>query len=328
MLYNALYAVSKGDDDRLYVVFGVTGAQGGAVAASLLNKGATRVRGLTRNPAGDKAKALDKRIEVVKCDLDNEEEIKAALEGAYGVFLVTNFWEHFDANKEVDQVKRVATIAKQSGVKHLVFSTLEDTSSIDAPVVKDGFKTPHFDGKALASKYLKENAGELGVTDFYTSFYYENFIYFGMAPKLNGAEDGVYRFGMPMGSKPLPMMAIEDCGKAGAAALMDDSTIGKSVGIASCQMTGEEIAKTFAEVTGKKVEFVPMTRDQYAGLGFPGCEDLANMFKFKHDTNETFCALRDLKKSQKLAGTELKSFKSWLEDNIDAIRGAMQDAQE
>ena len=325
-MYNTVYAVSSGKDDRLYVVFGVTGAQGGSVAASLLAKGATRVRGLTRNPTGDKAKALDSRIEVVKCDLDNEEEIKEALNGAYGVFLVTNFWEHFDANKEVDQVKRVADIAKESGVKHLVFSTLEDTSSIDAPIVKDGFKTPHFDGKALASKYLKENAVEL-VTDFYTSFYYENFIYFGMAPKLNGAEDGVYRFGMPMGSKPLPMMAIEDCGKAGAAALMDDSTIGKSVGIASCHMTGEEIAKTFAEATGKKVEFVPMTRDQYAGLGFPGCEDLANMFKFKHDANEAFCAARDVKKSKKLAGGELKSFKSWLKDNIDAINGAMQDAQ-
>jgi uncharacterized protein YbjT (DUF2867 family) len=327
VLYINFDAVKKSEDDRLYVVFGVTGAQGGAVAASLLAKGATRVRGLTRNPTSDKAKALDKKVEVVKCDMDNEEEIKQALEGAYGVFLVTNFWEHFDANKEVEQVKRVAKIAEERGVKHLVFSTLEDTSAIDAPVVKDGFKTPHFDGKALATKYLQENAKGLGVTQFYTSFYYENFIYFGMAPKLNGAEDGVYRFGMPIGSKPLPMMAIEDCGKAGASALMDDSTIGKSVGIASCHMTGEEIAKAFAEVTDKKVEFIPMTRDQYAGLGFPGCEDLANMFKFKHDYNETFCALRDLKKSKKLTGSELKSFKSWLQDNLDALQKAMQDAE-
>lgn len=306
---------------KVYVVFGVTGAQGGSVAKSLLDKGA-KVRGLTRNSGSDKAKALDSRIEVVQCDMDSEDDLRRALEGAYGVFLVTNFWEHFDAHKEVEQVKKVAQIADECGVKHLVFSTLEDTSAMDAPVVKDGFKTPHFDGKAVASAYLKENFK--GVTLFYTSFYYENFIYFGMAPKVNGAEDGVYRFGMPMGDKPLPMMAIEDCGKAGAAALLDDSTMGTSVGIASCHMTGPEIAKVFASVTGKSVEYVPMTRDQYAGLGFPGCEDLANMFKYKHDYNESFCALRDLKTSQKLVGGSLKSLESWLTDNIDAIRTSME----
>lgn len=299
----------------------MTGAQGGSVARALLVKGA-KVRGLTRNASSDKAKALDSRIEVVQCDMDSVDDLKRALDGAHGVYLVTNFWEHFDANKEVEQVKRVAEIAKECGVKHLVFSTLEDTSAIDAPVVKDGFKTPHFDGKAIASAFLKENFD--GATQFYTSFYYENFIYFGMAPKLNGAEDGVYRFGFPMGDKALPMMAIEDCGKAGAAALLDDSTKGKSVGIASCHMTGPEMAKAFAALTGKKVEYVPMTRDQYAGLGFPGCEDLANMFKFKHDYNEEFCALRDVKASEKLVGGPLKSFESWLQDNKDAIQGAME----
>lgn len=89
-------------------------------------------------------------------------------------------------------------------------------------------------------------------------------------------------------------------------------------------MTRTEIAKAFADVTGKNVEFVPMTRDQYAGLGFPGCEDLANMFKFKHDCNEAFCALRDLKKSESLVGGPLKSFETWLRDSIDAIHAAME----
>ena len=298
------------------------------MAKSLLDQGATHVRGLTRNATSDKAKALDSRIDVVQCDMDNEEDLKRALEGAYGVFLVTNFWEHFDANKEVEQVKRVARIAADCGVKHLVFSTLEDTSKMeDAPVVKDGFKTPHFDGKALATAYLNKEYGKtLGVTNLYTSFYYENFIYFGMAPKLNGAEDGVYRFGMPIGDKPLPMMCMGDFGKAGAAVMMDDSTMGKSVGFASCHMTGEEMAKAFAEVTGKKVEFTPMTRDQYAGLGFPGCEDLANMFKYKHDFNESFCETRNMKKSAALVGgtSSLTGLKSWLTDNKDAIVAAME----
>jgi nucleoside-diphosphate-sugar epimerase len=321
--------------DALYVVFGVTGLQGGSVAKSLLDLGATRVRGLTRHASSDKAKKLSssfqKHLEIVQCDMDNEGDLKRALEGAYGVFLVTNFWEHFDANKEVEQVKRVARVAAECGVKHLVFSTLEDTSKMeDAPEVKDGFKTPHFDGKAVATEYLKKEYADgttLGVTNLYTSFYYENFINFGMAPKLNGAEDGIYRFGMPIGDKPLPMMYMGDFGKAGAAVMMDDSTIGTSIGFASSHMTGEEIARVFAEVTGKKVEFVPFTRDQYAGLGFPGCEDLANMFKYKHDFNDSFCETRDLKKSAALVGessSSLTGLQSWLTDNKDAIIAAME----
>ena len=282
------------------------------------------MRGATRNASSDKAKALDPRIDVIQCDMDKEEDLKGAMEGVHAVFLVTNFWEHFDANKEVAQVKRVATIAKECGVKHLVFSTLEDTSAMDAPVVKDGLKTPHFDGKALATAYLNTHCEGLGVTQLYTSFYYENFIYFGMAPKLNGAEDGVYRFGFPMGSKPLPMMAMEDFGHAGAAIMMDDSTIGTSVGFASCHMTGDEMAKVFAEVTGKNVAYVAMTRDQYAGLGFPGCEDLANMFKFKHDFNESFCKRRDVEASEKLAGRPLTDLKSWLQEHKDAVDAAME----
>ena len=322
--WNAAVSKNNSPGDRLFVVFGVTGAQGGAVAKHLLAKGA-KVRGLTRNPTSEKAKALDPKIEVVKCDLNSEEDIANALKGAYGVFLVTNFWETFDAPGEIEQVQRVVKVAKEAGVKHLVFSTLEDTSPMDAPVIKDGYKTPHFDGKAAATAWLEENAGDMGVTNLYTSFYYENFIFFGMAPKVNGAPDGIYRLGMNMGTKPLPMMSIDDCGKAGAAVLLDDSYIGKSVGIASSHMTGEEIAKTFAEVTGKKVEYVAMTRDQYAGLGFPGADDLANMFKFKHDFNRSFCNARDLKSCKKLVGGDLKSLKSWLEDNLEAIEKAMQD---
>jgi uncharacterized protein YbjT (DUF2867 family) len=306
-------------ENPIYVVFGVTGAQGGRVAHHLVQSG-HRVRGLTRNPTGEKAKALDDRIEVVECNLDNEEQIANALKGSSGVFLVTNFWEHFNANKEVEQVQRVARLAKEAGVKHLVFSTLEDTSALDAPMI-NGLKTPHFDGKARATKWLE--SFDLPVTNLYTSFYYENFIFFGMAPKLNGAEDGVYRLGFNMGSKPLPMVAVDDIGKAGAALLVDDSSIGKSVGIASAHLTGDEIAKAFSAVTGKPCEYVPMSREAYAGLGFPGADDLANMFQFKHDFNEEFCKMRDLKESQELIG-DLKGFTSWLEENLDAVQNAME----
>ena len=306
-------------EDHLYVVFGVTGAQGGRVAHHLLQRG-HRVRGLTRNPTSEKAKELDDRIEVVECNLDNEEQIANALKGAYGVFLVTNFWEHFTASKEVEQVQRVGRLAKEAGIRYLVFSTLEDTSALDATLI-NGLKTPHFDGKARATKWL-ENF-DLPVTNLYTSFYYENFIHFGMAPKLNGAKDGIYRLGFNMGDKPLPMVAVDDIGKAGAALLVDDSSIGKSVGIASAQLTGDDIAKAFSAVIGKQCKYVPMTREAYAALGFPGADDLANMFQFKHDFNEEFCQMRELKQCKKLIG-DLKDFTSWLEENLDAVKNAME----
>lgn len=305
--------------DEIYAVFGVTGAQGSRVAHHLLEAG-KKVRGLTRNPNSEKAKKLDSRMEVVECNLDDEKLIENALKGVHGVFLMTNFWEHFQPEKEVEQVQRVAKLAKKAGVKHLVFSTLEDTSRLDAPEI-NGFKVPHFDSKARASKWLDELDG-LNVTHLYTSFFYENFINFGMAPKVNGAPDGIYRLALNMGEKLLPMVSVDDIGKAGAALLLKGPSV-KSAGIASAHLTGKDIVDVFSKITGKPCEYAPMTRKEYAALGFPGADDLANMFQFKHDFNDEFCRLRSLDKSKELIG-ELKDFSAWLKENVDALENAMK----
>ena len=98
--------------------------------------GGFAARAITRDPNKDKAKALAaKGAEVVKADLDDVESLKKAFAGAYGVYCVTNFWEHFSAEKEKAQAKNIAEAARAAGVKHVIWSTLEDTRKLMAPTI-------------------------------------------------------------------------------------------------------------------------------------------------------------------------------------------------
>ena len=95
--------------------------------------GGFAARAITRDPTKDKAKALAaKGAEVVQADLDDVESLKKAFAGAYGVYAVTNFWEHFSGEKEKAQAKNIAEAAKAAGVKHVIWSTLEDTRKLMA----------------------------------------------------------------------------------------------------------------------------------------------------------------------------------------------------
>src|SRR5712691_2229530 len=120
-------------DKKIIAVVGSTGSQGGGLCAAILAdpNGGFACRAVTRHPENDKAKALkSKGAEVVKADLDDVESLKKAFAGAYGVYAVTNFWEHFSAEKEKAQAKNVADAAKAAGVKHVIWSTLEDTRKL------------------------------------------------------------------------------------------------------------------------------------------------------------------------------------------------------
>src|SRR5688500_12448879 len=123
-------------DKKIIAVTGATGAQGGGLARAIMadTNGGFAVRALTRHPNKDKAKALAAAgAEVVKADLDDVESLKKAFAGAHGVYAVTNFWEHFSAEKEKAQAKNIADAAKAAGVKHVIWSTLEDTRTFMSP---------------------------------------------------------------------------------------------------------------------------------------------------------------------------------------------------
>jgi uncharacterized protein YbjT (DUF2867 family) len=309
---------------KVIVVVGATGAQGGGLARAILNdkNGSFTVRAITRKVDSEKAKALaDAGAEVVAADLDDVKSLKKAFEGAHGAFCVTNFWEHFKAEKEVAQARNMAQAAKDAGVKHVIWSTLEDTrdsiplSDDRMPTLMGKYKVPHFDGKGEANAIFTE----LGVptTFLVTSFYWENFIHFGMGPK-KGA-DGKLAITLPLGAKKLAGIAAEDIGKTAYAIFEDgDDLIGKTVGIAGGHLTGEQMAKSLSKALGQPVAYNAVTPAVYRAFGFPGADDLGNMFQFNSEFEQDCCDARNISETKSL-NPELQTFDRWLTENKSRI---------
>lgn len=163
---------------QMIAVMGATGAQGGAVVDALLKNNKFQVRALTRNPSSESAMALVSKgvKEVVKADADDLESLVKAFEGCYGVFAVTNFWAHMDMGQ---QMRNIGDAGERAQVKHMVVSTLEDSREFvkegTMPILNEQFKSyvPHFDAKGEMSKYI---ASKVPTTQYYTCFYFENFI--------------------------------------------------------------------------------------------------------------------------------------------------------
>ena len=311
-------------DKKIIAVTGATGAQGGGLAHAILNDKNSEftVRAITRKPDSDKAKALAKLgAEVVQADLDDLESLKKAFEGAYGVYCLTNFWEHFSAEKETNQAHSMAIAAKDAGVKHAVWSTFEDTrkyiplSDNRMPTLNGKYKVEHFDGKSEADHFFTD----LGVptTFLYTSFYWENLIYFGAGPKKG--PDGKLNLTYPMGDKKLPGIASEDIGKCAYGIFKKGREyIGKTVGVAGEHLTGAQMAGALTRALGQEVRYKDVSPDVYRSFGFPGAEDMGNMFQFKRDFESVYCGARSLEVSRSL-NPSLQTFEGWLKQNKDRI---------
>ncbi len=309
---------------KIIAVVGATGAQGGGLVRAILNDqdGEFAVRAITRDAGSDKANELKKMgAEVVAADVDDEASLTEAFRGAYGAYLVTFFWEHFSPEKELNHARNMARAAKAVGVKHVVWSTLEDTRQwvpLDddrMPTLMEHYKVPHFDAKGEADNIFFEL--DLPVTILRTSFYWDNLMHFGMEPKRG--EDGILAFNLPMGEKPLPGIAAEDIGRCAYGIFKrGEEFIGKTVGIAGEHLTGAQIAQSLSTALGQEVRYNAVPFEVFRGLGFAGAEDLGNMFQFKHDFNEDYCGARDLNLSRAL-NPSLRTFDSWLAENKDRI---------
>ena len=309
---------------KIIVVFGATGAQGGGVARAILNDPNSKfaVRAVTRDPHSDKAKELAKMgAEVVAGEIDDMESLKRVLKGAYGAYFVTFFWTHFSVEKEMAEAKNMAEAAKEAGLQHVIWSTLDDTRKyipLDdnrMPTLQGKYKVPHFDGKGASDQYFID-AG-VPVTFLLTTFYWENMLYFGMGPK-KGA-DGRLSITFPMGDKKLSGIAAEDIGKCAYGIFKrGKELIGKTVGIAGDQLACKDMAKVLTKTLGKEVTYNEITPEQYRNLGFPGSDDLGNMFQFYRDFEEVFDRTRDVKFAREL-DPELKSFEKWAKENAQRI---------
>jgi uncharacterized protein YbjT (DUF2867 family) len=311
-------------EKKIIAVVGATGAQGGGLARAILadQRSDFAVRAITRDPGSAAAQALAALgAEVVAADLDDPASLGPAFAGAYGAYLVTFFWAHFSPEKEQAEARAMAEAAKDAGLRHVIWSTLEDTrrwvplSDDRMPTLMGKYKVPHFDAKGASDGYFTE----LGVptTFLLTSFYWDNLIYFGMGPK-RGA-DGKLTFTLPMADRKLPGIAAEDIGKCAYGIIRRGrDLVGKTVGIASEHLTGAEMAAALGAAFGEEVAHNAVTPAQFRGFGFPGAEDLGNMYQFNQDFEQEFCAARDPAVARAL-NPALLSFKQWLARYKDRI---------
>jgi uncharacterized protein YbjT (DUF2867 family) len=311
-------------DTKLIAVVGATGAQGGGLVRAILAdpSGGFRARAITRKAGGEKAEALRKLgVEVVEADLDDEASLAKAFQGAHGAYCVTNYWEHFTPAKEVSQARNMAQAARAAKLAHVIWSTLEDTRKRvplpdpRMPTLMERYKVPHFDAKGEADAVFAE-AG-VPTTYLLTSFYWDNLIYFGMGPKKG--PDGKYTITMPMGDARLSGIAAEDIGKCAYGIFRQGGQwIGKRVGIAGDHVTGAQMAADLSSALNLEVGYNKVSPEAFRGFGFPGADDLGNMFQYYTEFEQEFMGARSLATSRSL-NPELLDFKAWLAKYKDRI---------
>lgn len=311
-------------EKKIIAVVGATGAQGGGLVRAILAdpSGEFAARAITRDPGSESARALAALgAEVVAGDVDDADSLERAFDGAYGAFCVTFFWAHFSPELELAQAANMASAAKAARVQHVIWSTLEDTRNFipledeRMPTLGGRYKVPHYDAKGEANQ-LFTDAG-VPVTFLQTSFYWDNFIHFGMGPQRG--DDGTLSITFPIGDGRIAGIASEDIGasaygifKAGA------SMIGQTVSIAGEHLTGAQMAASFSRAIAEEVRFNAVAPDTYRSFGFPGAEDLGNMFQFTTEFEAEYCGARDIEATRRL-NPRLKSFDEWLAVNGSSI---------
>ncbi len=311
-------------EKKIIAVVGATGAQGGGLVRAIAadSKGAFKARALTRDVNSHKAQALRKLgADVVAANVDDVESLKKAFQGAYGAYCVTFFWEDMSAEKELAQATAMANAAKQAGVQHVIWSSLEDTrkwvplTDNRMPTLRGKYKVPHFDAKGEAAKVFIDLG--LPVTILLTSFYWDNFIHFGMGPA--AGPDGRLAITLPMADKKLPGIASEDIGRCAYGIFQQGSRwIGKTVGIAGEHLTGTQMAAALTKALKQEVRYNEISPEAYRNLGFPAADDLGNMFQFKRDFADYYCGVRNLDVARSLY-PGLQTFDQWLARNAAHI---------
>jgi uncharacterized protein YbjT (DUF2867 family) len=319
-------------EKKIIAVVGATGSQGGGLVRAILAdpEGPFTVRALTRNPDSGQAREFASQgVEVVQADLDDEASLRKAFDGAYGAFVVTNFWvqrtpeeekARTRAEMELAQAAAAARAAKDAGLRHVVWSTLEDTRphferlGSDVPTILDTYKVPHFDAKGEANSFFTE----LGVptTFLQTTFYYESLLA-GQGPHRD--ENGELVLTNPMAGNKMALIAADDIGKTALGVFRRGTEfIGKTVSVAGAHATGDELAAKFTAVLGEKVVYRPLSHDEVRASGQPGALEVANMYQFYSDASDYFTGVRDLDLVREL-NPDLQPLDSWLTEHKNEI---------
>jgi uncharacterized protein YbjT (DUF2867 family) len=309
---------------RVIAVVGATGAQGGGLARAILTdpSSAYTVRALVRDPASDKARALTVAgADVVRADIDDPLSLTRALDGAYGAFFVTFYWAHLSPEREKVEAANMARAARATRLEHVIWSTLEDTREFIAlddarmPTLRERYKVPHYDAKGESNRAFAEQG--VPTTYLLTSAYWENLIYFGMGPK--PAAHGRLALAFPTGDRKIPWIGAEDIGRCAYGIFKAGTAmIGKTIGVSGEHLSGTELAASLSRSLGVAVDYLAVKPDEYRALGFPGADDLGNMWQFKRDFNDSYRAARDINLARQL-NPQLQRFDDWLRENARRI---------
>lgn len=310
---------------KTIAVLGATGAQGGGLVRAILSdpQGGFQVRALVRDPKGEKAVELARLgAEIVQADFDDLNSLKQAFAGAYGAYCMTDFSLTATPEQDIARTAKMAEAASDAGLKHVVWSTLEDAREIvpldddRVPTLMGKYKLPQADGKAEGNKEFVKRG--VPTTFMLTSFYWDNFVQFSMGP-VRGP-DGVLTLTMPMGDSKLPGIAAIDIGKCAYGIFKQgEPYIGKTVGIAGGHNKVQEIADGYSKILGEPVRYYAMPIEQFRALGFPGVEITANTLQLYRDFEDRYCGLRSLDESRKL-NPEIQSLDDWFAVNKAAIK--------
>lgn len=283
------------NERRIITVLGATGVQGGSVARALLADGGFAVRAVTREAGAAKA-LTDLGAEIVVADLYDRDSLRKAFDGAYGIYMVTPFFNHLSPEKELEEVGNLIAAATATGPRHVIWSTLEDSREDipdeypALPKFENGYNVPHFDVKGGVADKLFAESG-LPVTYVRLSNYFENLLVFD--PPIRKA-DGSIIVPLPIGDATMSSMAPEDVGKAVTAIFRRPAeTIGQTLGLSGQYLTGKDIAEAFSEVLGVPVTYEPLSHDEYRKLDFASAKEMGNMFQYYTDFGHRVLARRD-----------------------------------
>jgi uncharacterized protein YbjT (DUF2867 family) len=294
-------------EKKRILVTGATGAQGGSVARHLLRQGKLIVRCVTRHPDSEKASWLRSQgVEIFKGDMADQKSINVALEQCDYVYGVTNFWEHFDREYELGK-NLVDAVTSKRDVEHFVLSTLPHVNKI----TNGKLPVPHFDMKAELEEYTRGLG--IGATFVHIAFYFENFLSF-FPPK---KENGAWSFGFPQGDTPLAGVAVGDVGGVVAPVFDEPARFkGKTIVIAGDALPPARYAELMTEILGRKIEYRYVPREVFASFGFPGADDLANMFEYYRIYNPY--GEKEISGSRALY-PGLQDFETWLRGHAHAF---------
>lgn len=273
------------------------------MAKALLQTGEYAVRILTRKPTSAKAVALQGMgAEIIVGDMEDLDSLEKAMDGCYGVFGVTNYWEHF--SREYTLGMNLIEAVAISGIRHFVLHTLPNYKALSGGELA----VPHCDIKAALKAFSQDL--RLPATYVQMGFYYENFFHF--FPPMPD-QYGTFQFGFPQGHTKLAMVSVEDVGPIVAKVFARPETyIGRTLTAVGADDTCDVYAETMTRVLDLPVQYNYVPRDLYASFGFPGAEELANMFEVQRlyiPNRQT-----DLEESYRL-NPSMQRFESWLQKN-------------